>query len=114
MAVPAVDSDPVLAEMVRRLVAEADPDRIILFGSRARGEGSPDSDYDLLVVGPSPLPRWKRTVPLYRALAGLGVPKDILWWTPEEAAEWQGVRSHVVTQATRDGTVVYERGGSSA
>ena len=82
-----------------------DPDRIILFGSRARGEGSSESDYDLLVIAPSGLPRWKRTVPLYRALSGLGAPKDILWWTPEEAAEWQGVRSHIVTQATREGAV---------
>jgi hypothetical protein len=32
-------------------------------------------------------------VPVYRLLAGLGVSKDIVWWTPEEIAEWQGVNS---------------------
>ena len=101
--------DATLKEIVRRLVEAYDPEKIYLFGSHARGDAGPDSDYDLLVIGPSGLPRWKRTVPLYQALSGLGAAKDILWWTPEEAAEWQGVRSHIVTQATREGALLYER-----
>lgn len=44
--------DPVLAEIVRRLVEAYRPERIYLFGSRARGQVSPDSDYDLLIVVP--------------------------------------------------------------
>ena len=39
-----------IAEMVRRIVAQFNPDKIILFGSHARGEAGPDSDVDLLVV----------------------------------------------------------------
>jgi hypothetical protein len=38
----------------------------------------------------------------------LGVPKDIVWWTPEEIAEWQGVKSHFINTALREGRVLYE------
>ena len=45
-----MDGVPLLVELVRRLVETFHPERIYLFGSRARGEGSPHSDYDLMVV----------------------------------------------------------------
>lgn len=102
-------NDTVLAEMVKRICDTVRPDRIILFGSRARRETSPQSDYDILIVAPSPLPRWKRTVPVYVALAGMGVPKDVVWWTPQEIEEWRGVRSHFITTALQEGKVLYER-----
>jgi len=96
-------------EMVRRLAEAVRPERIILFGSHARGDAGPDSDVDLLVIAPSELPSWRRTPPLYQLLAGAGLPKDLLWYTPEEVAEWQGVRSHFLTRALREGQVVYEK-----
>ena len=74
--------------MVDRIVERFHPQKIILFGSHARGDARSGSDFDLLIVAPSDEPRWRRTVPLYRLLAGQGVPKDIVWWTPEEIAEW--------------------------
>ncbi|HPD14511.1 MAG TPA: nucleotidyltransferase domain-containing protein [Planctomycetota bacterium] len=101
--------EQLLREVVARIRRTIDPDRVILFGSRARGDEGPDSDLDILVVAPSPLPRWKRTVPLYRVLAGLGVPKDVVWWTPDEIDEWRAVRSHFITTALREGRVLYER-----
>jgi predicted nucleotidyltransferase len=66
-----------LDEIVRRLVEAVDPDRIILFGSRARGDARPDSDVDLLIIKDSDQPIYRRAIPAYRALSGLGVPKDI-------------------------------------
>jgi len=101
--------ETLLREVVARIRRTVDPDRVILFGSRARGDAGPESDLDILIVAPSPLPRWKRTVPLYRALAGLGVPKDVVWWTPDEIDEWQEVRTHFITTAVREGRVLYER-----
>jgi len=101
--------DQLLREVVARIRRTVDPDRVVLFGSHARGEAGPESDLDILIVAPSQLPRWKRTVPLYRALAGLGVPKDVVWWTPDEIDEWRGVRSHFINTALREGRVLYER-----
>jgi len=55
-----LDSDPVLGEIVRRLVEAYQPERIYLFGSKARGDASPDSDYDLMVVVPNDAPTERR------------------------------------------------------
>lgn len=96
-------------EVVRRIVAVADPDRIILFGSRARGDHRPDSDVDLLVVKESDEPRYARSGKLYTALARLPVEVEILVYTPVEIAEWGGVRQAISTTAVREGVVLYER-----
>ena len=98
-----------LEEMVTRIVEHFHPQRLILFGSRARGEAQEDSDFDLLIIAPSSEPRWRRTVPVYRLLAGLGVSKDIVWWTPEEIAEWRDVKSHLIHRVLREGKVLYEK-----
>ncbi len=98
-----------LQEIVRRLVGAIDPDRIVLFGSRARGDARPDSDLDLLIVKDSDELRHRRAIPAYGALAGLGIPTDIIWRTPAEIAEWSRVPNHVTTRAIREGKVLYER-----
>jgi uncharacterized protein len=96
-------------EIVARIVPMADPDRVIMFGSRARGDHRPDSDVDLLVVAPSTKPRFRRAGPLYRALADLPVEVDIVVYTPEEISAWRDVEQAFVTTATREGVVLYER-----
>jgi len=76
-----LEDDAVLAEVVRRLVAAYEPERVYLFGSRARGDVDPDSDYDLLVIVPTDAPPERRRSRLgYRALRGTGVAVDILVW----------------------------------
>ncbi len=97
-----------LEQITQRIVEGFHPQRVILFGSRARGDERRDSDVDLLIVAPSSEPRWRRAVPVYQALAGLGVPKDIVWWTPEEIAEWRGVKTHFINTVLREGVVLYE------
>jgi len=109
MDASSVSSTTTLEKMVDRLVESFHPQRLILFGSRARGEAHEGSDYDLLIIAPSGEPRWRRTVPVYRALAGLGVPKDIVWWTPEEVMAWSGVKSHFIHTVLEEGKVLYER-----
>jgi uncharacterized protein len=54
-------------EMVRRIAEDFKPQRIILFGSHARGEATEDSDYDLLIIAPSSEPRRRRSVPHHSA-----------------------------------------------
>jgi predicted nucleotidyltransferase len=104
----AVIEDRVLSEIVRRIVAAVDPDRIILFGSRARGDHRPDSDFDLLVVKDSSQPRHRRAAPVYLALTGMEAPVDILWRTPAEVEEWANACNHVICQAMEEGRIVYE------
>jgi uncharacterized protein len=94
--------------LVREIVKNFRPQRIVLFGSQARGDADKDSDFDLLIIAPSDKPRWQRTAPVYKVLAGSGIPKDIVWWTPEEVSEWQEVKSHFISTVLREGVVLYE------
>ena len=96
-------------EITRRLVDYFHPERVYLFGSAARGDASPDSDVDLLIVAPSDEPNYERTGRLYSLLGGVGVSKDILWATPEELEYWRDARSHVFAVAQREGRVLYAR-----
>jgi len=101
--------EEILQEMVRRIVEAVHPDKIILFGSHARGEANEHSDIDLMVVAPSSEDRAHRLRPVYRALRGLGVPKDVVWWTQAEIDDWRNVRGHFINRVLRDGRVLYER-----
>ena len=89
-----LDSDPVLAETVRRLVEAYQPERIYLFGSKARGDASPDSDYDLMVVVPNDAPTERRQSHLaYERLWGTNSAADALVWTREAFDS----RTHLLT-----------------
>jgi len=74
--------DNALDEIVRRLVAAYDPERVYLFGSHARGDAGPDSDFDLLVIVPDDAtPDRCRSRLAYEALRGTGVAADVVVWT---------------------------------
>ena len=100
--------DQTLQEIIKRVLAVGGPQKVILFGSRARGEAKPGSDYDLLVIEPSDLPRYRRAAKYRKALTGVCVAKDIVVWTPEEIAEWQNVPNAFITTALNEGVVLYE------
>ena len=105
-----LQTDPSLVdEMVRRVVDAAQPEKLILFGSRARGNARSNSDYDLLVVSPSAEPRYKRSIPIYVALADLPIEVEVMVYTPEEIEEWSEVPQAFVTTALREGKTLYER-----
>ena len=105
----AIAHDAVLSEVVRRLVKAIEPDRIILFGSHARGEQKPGSDLDLIINKASEEAPHRRDARAYRAVGAVGVPKDLLWYTPREVEEWAGSANHVLTRALREGRVIYEK-----
>ena len=102
------DVDTVIAEMATRIADEFDPERIILFGSRARGDAHPQSDVDLLVVMPDGTVR-DVAVDIGLAVGDLPVAKDIIVTTPEEIARRGDVIGTVLRPALREGTVIYER-----
>ena len=77
-------SPHVLDEIVRRIVKVADPDKIILFGSAARGEMGRHSDVDLLVVKSGCVHRRKLAQEIYKSLLGVGLPVDVVVATTED------------------------------
>lgn len=99
---------PVLAEMVRRLVAALQPERIYLFGSHARGDSTLDSDFDLVVVvGQSSLPRYRRDQEAFRALVGVGASKDVIVLTREEFDRKRTVVCSLPATVEREGILLY-------
>jgi excisionase family DNA binding protein len=75
-------SDPVLDEIVRRLIEAYEPERVYLFGSTARGATASDSDYDVLVLVPDDAPAERRRSRLgYDALWGVDAAVDVVVWT---------------------------------
>src|SRR5271156_4759637 len=83
--IKSVSSDPILQDLVRRLVDVYHPDKIYLFGSRARGSAAYTSDYDLLLVVPENVDRKLKTAgKAYEALWGIKVPVDVVVWTNNE------------------------------
>ena len=102
-------TEKLLQEIVRRMCEVGHPQKIILFGSRARMEARPDSDLDLLVIEDSALPRHERAGRYRRALLGLFPSKDIVVWTPEEVQEWSGVPNAFVNVTLKEGKILYER-----
>ena len=102
-------NDDLVQDIVQRIVERTHPDKVILFGSRARGNARADSDFDLLVIQDSDEPGYRRDAQLYLALAGLNAPVDVMVYTPEEVREWSGVPQAFITTAVREGKVVYER-----
>jgi predicted nucleotidyltransferase len=100
--------DPILREMVRRLVDAYHPQRVYLFGSRGRGEGGPDSDYDLLVVVErSDVPPYKRAMEAFRLLCGVGAAKDVMVWTADEFDPKTAVATSLPATVLREGRLLY-------
>jgi len=109
----AVDND-ILAEVVRRIVEVAQPDKIILFGSAARGEMGPDSDLDLLVIKSEPVHRGRLTENVYINLLGVGQAVDVVVVTPEDVERYRDAFCLIIEPALREGKVIYEREAVSA
>ena len=108
-----LDSETILDEMISRIREKMNPDRVILFGSRARGNARPDSDFDLLLIQDSNLPRHRRSAPVYSLLADLPVEVEVMVYTPQEVREWSNVPEAFITTALREGKVLYERTSGS-
>ena len=106
-------TDDLLKRMVHAIVDEVDPEQVILFGSRGRGDHRIDSDVDLIVVEAEPFgperSRHREMVRLYHVLAGFVVPADVLVYSRDDVEYWRDSLNHVLARALREGTVLYDR-----
>ena len=102
-------NDAVLAEITRRIVAVSDPQQIILFGSQARGNAGSDSDLDILVVKDEVESLGAETAHIYRALAGLSTPVDVVVARSDYVRRHRDVIGTIVRPALREGRVLYAR-----
>jgi len=93
-----------LADIVRRVVEAAQPDKIVLFGSAARGEMGPDSDIDLLVIKGGKFNRSRLTTAIYRHLRGKALPVDVVVVTPEEVERYGDSPYLVIYPVEKTGT----------
>jgi uncharacterized protein len=104
---PSAD-DPVLPEIVWRLVEVYHPLRIYLFGSAARGDAGPDSDYDIMVVVSDDAPRGQKDCEIgYQALWGVGLAKDVLIWTKTEFEKRLHLRASLPSTIIQEGKLLY-------
>lgn len=98
---------PTLDEIIRRIVNVARPERIILFGSAARGEMDRNSDVDLLVVKEG-VHRRRTAARILEKLRGVGAAVDVVVVTPEDVERYGDCHALVIKPALREGKVVYD------
>ena len=98
-----------LPEITRRILSISDPEKIILFGSYARGENDPDSDIDLLVIIKNIETPRAESNRLRRSLRGMLVPVDLIVATPEQIERYGNVVGYIYHTAIAEGKIVYER-----
>ncbi len=97
----------VLDEIIRRVVEVAQPEKIILFGSAARGDMTHDSDVDLLVVKSGVKDRTRLAQDIHLSFWGLLVPVDVIVVTPEDIEKFAGGVGTIIPYALEEGKVIY-------
>ncbi len=102
--------DAIVQEIVRRVVEVADPDRIILFGSGARGDMGPHSDLDFLVIKSGEYSRHRLVGEMYSAICGVGLAADFILATPETVERHKHEKFLIFYPATTEGVEVYSDG----
>jgi predicted nucleotidyltransferase len=99
-----------LAELLRRLVAAYDPERVYLFGSVARGDAGPDSDYDLMIIVPDDAaPERRRSRLAYQVTRGTGTAADVLVWLKSSFESRARVIASLPATVLREGRLLYGR-----
>lgn len=97
-------TDEKLPNIIRILTKEFHPKRILLFGSRARGDHHSGSDYDLVLIGGvSSLPKVERMQRASDLLYPLGVTADVFFYSEEEFNNWKEEFSSIPEVASREG-----------
>jgi predicted nucleotidyltransferase len=101
-------ADPtILAGIVKAVVRAAKPEKIVLFGSAARGEMGPNSDYDILVIKAGKFNFWRELTRIYKNLPGTA-PVDVVLATPEVVEQYRDTHCLVYCPAMKEGKIIYD------
>jgi predicted nucleotidyltransferase len=100
-------SEETLQKIISRVVEVAKPEKIILFGSAARGQMGPHSDVDLLVIKRGKFHQGHVTGEIYMNLHGVGQAVDVILVTPEQVERYRNTHFLVIAPALREGKEVY-------
>jgi predicted nucleotidyltransferase len=106
---PDRNSERFIDQIRERLVAELNPIRIVLFGSRARGDYGPDSDVDLFIVMDSGKTFYERSAHVSSLFRPRDWSLDAFVFTPQEVQADSGRNGTLVEIVEREGKVIYER-----
>ena len=98
---------PELEPVLERILEVVPAQQIILFGSRAKGQSRPDSDYDLLVVVPPELPKRRVAQSLHQALLGLLIPVDLVVAHPADLERYHTAWMTIYPEVLQSGRVLY-------
>lgn len=101
-------NEELISDVVNRLVTNFKPNKIILFGSQAKGNADPYSDYDILVICPISNKRRSLMLEMDIALEGLGIARDIVILTPEEFEMDRNIPGTIARPAYLEGKVLYD------
>ncbi|MCB0209928.1 MAG: nucleotidyltransferase domain-containing protein [Anaerolineae bacterium] len=102
-----IDYSPLYQEITRRIVEAADPVKVILFGSQARGTAHTGSDLDLLVIERDPVSTYQEAIRLRRLLRDLDIPIDIIVIEQSFAERYGDIPGSVLYPALQEGTVLH-------
>ena len=97
-----------IEEATRRIIVVANPKRILLFGSAARGKMTKESDFDLLVVVGKPVHRRQMAQKIYRGLRGIGIAIDVVVATEDDLKRYGSRAGTILKPALQEGRVLYE------
>ncbi len=103
-----VDTE-LIEQITRTIVGRFRPKRIVLFGSRARGDHRPDSDIDLFVEMETTLRPPERATKIREAFGLYPWTMDVLVYTPQEVERWRNVTGTLLSMIENEGQVLYER-----
>ena len=101
------------SDIVNAILSEVDAEKVILFGSYARGDNTHSSDLDLLIIEKGKFSkqrsRWNEVIKIRKALKKFTIPKDILVFSEDEVSYWKDSLNHIIPACLKEGIVLYER-----
>jgi len=98
----------VIEKIINAILQVIVPDKIILFGSQARGQARPDSDYDILVIKSGIWNKLTIEQDIYEKIIGIDESIDILVRTPENIENDKNKAGSFISRVLKEGMVIYE------